>query len=47
MMNATETNLSKEEELAKAKRINQIRTYLPIVGLGAIFCLFIWFCPFS
>ena len=42
MMNATETKLSRDEELAKAKRMNQIRTYLPVVGLVAIFILFIF-----
>lgn len=42
MMNATETKLSRDEELAKAKRMNQIRTYLPVVGLVVIFILFIF-----
>ena len=35
-----EKTLSKEEELAKASRMNKIRTYLPVVGLVAIFALF-------
>lgn len=35
-----EKALSKEEEMAKASRMNMIRTYLPVVGLVAIFVLF-------
>ena len=35
-----EKTLSKEEEMAKASRMNMIRTYLPVVGLVAIFILF-------
>ena len=32
--------LTKEEEMAKASRMNKIRTYLPVVGLVVIFALF-------
>ena len=42
MMSANETKLSIDEERAKARRMNQIRTYLPVVGLVAIFILFIF-----
>ena len=42
MMSANETKLSIDEERAKARRMNQIRTYLPVVGLVAVFVLFIF-----
>ena len=42
MMSANETKLSIDEERAKARRMNQIRTYLPVVGLVAVFVMFIF-----
>lgn len=42
MMSTNEIKLSIDEERAKARRMNQIRTYLPIVGLVAVFVLFIF-----
>lgn len=41
-MSTNEIKLSIDEERAKARRMNQIRTYLPIVGLVAVFVLFIF-----
>lgn len=42
MMSTNEIKLSIDEERAKARRMNQIRTYLPVVGLVAVFVLFIF-----
>ena len=41
-MKHPEKSLSKDEALKKAKRIDQLRTYLPVVGLVVIFVLFIF-----
>ncbi len=41
-MKKIEKPLSKDEARLKAKRIDQLRTYLPVVGLVVIFVLFIF-----